>query len=345
MKKLIKKLSETHGSSGYENEVSKIIEKELKSCCDEIHRDKLGNLIAKKGSGSPVYMLAAHMDEIGFIVKHIDKNGYVWFVVTGGFYDPTIFGSKILIHTETRDVPGVIGSKPPHLMEEEERKKMTKWKELYIDVGAESKEEAQTLGIEIGQSITFNQQVVELAGNRLTGKSFDNRAGCAVMVETMKKLKNFKGTIYAVGTVQEEVGLKGAQVAAYKINPDLAIAIDVSLTGDSPSVKEREASTMLGKGPSITFAEAQGQGLIANPIINKWLTDTAKELDIPVQLEATFGGRTDAASIYITREGIPSASVGIPLRYMHTAVEVVDVDDMVALSKLLTGAIEKGIEI
>jgi endoglucanase len=346
MKDLLKKLSEAHGAPGHEEAIAKIVESELKKVCDEIYPDKLGNLIAKKGSGKPVYMLTAHMDEIGFMVNHIDKNGFVKFVLMGGFYDPSIFGTKVLIHTEQGDVPGVVGGKPVHIMEEEERQKVIKWKELFIDIGAESREDAEKLGISIGNPVTFDQRCEFLIkGNKVSGKAMDDRAGLVTLIETMKRLKKFKGTVYLVGTVQEEVGLKGAQVSAYRLNPDIALAIDVTFAGDQPSVKEEESPIKLNKGPAIICAEYMGRGLIANPKINKWLIETAKANKIPYQLEATFAGMTDAATIYVTKEGIPSGSIGIPTRYIHTPVETIDMDDIENTVKLLVAAIEKGIDI
>lgn len=344
MKELLRRLSEAHGAPGYEDEVSKIMHEELVEVCDEITRDKLGNVIAKKGSGKPVYMLTAHIDEIGFLVKHIDKKGYVWFITMGGFYDPTIFGTNVVIHTPNGKIQGVVGSRPIHLMKKEEREKVVEWKELFIDVGAANKKEAKMLGIEIGQPITIDKRMRTLTGNRVTGKAMDDRAGVTILIEIMKRLKNFKGTVYAVGSVQEEVGLKGAQVAAFRLRPDVALAIDVSFAG-GPGIQPKETDIKMGNGPIISFAEYSGGGLIANPIVNKWLIGAAKTNKIPIQLEATYTGKTDAAAIYVTAEGIPSGSIGIPARYLHTPVEIVDLDDMELIVKLITAAVEEGIDI
>ena len=248
MKELIKKLCDAHGASGYEDNIAKIMKEELAKYSDEVIKDRLGNIIAKKGNGNPIIMITAHMDEIGFVVKHIDKNGFIWFVTIGGFYEPTIYGSRVIIHTEKGDLTGVIGSKPPHLMEDDERKKPIKKKELYIDIGAKNKEDAQNLGVKIGDSITFNQELKFLPNNFITGKAIDDRVGCVALIEIMKHLNDFKGTVYAVATVQEEVGLKGARVSAFKIKPDIGIVIDTGLAGGCPGIKEQETDAKQVKG-------------------------------------------------------------------------------------------------
>ena len=287
LKELLVKLTEEHGAPGFEEPIKELIKKEIKGHCDSVTEDNIGNLIIKKGNGKPVYMIAAHMDEIGLIIRHIDKKGFVWFVPMGGFYDPMIIGMNVLIHTDKGEIRGIIGGKPVHIMDQEERQKVIKWKDLYIDVGVDSRQDAEKLGVQIGQSATFVQKTVELAGNRFAGKAMDNRAGVLAMIEIVKHLKTFKGTLYAVGTVQEEVGVKGARVATFKLKPDFAFAIDVTFGGGEPGIKPQESDVRMGKGPSINYAEAGGIGLIANPKLNKFLLDIAKKEKIPIQLEAT----------------------------------------------------------
>jgi len=233
----------------------------------------------------------------------------------------------------------VVGSKPPHLMEEDEKSKPVKWKELFIDVGADSKEDAERLGISVGDSITFDQEFRMLDKDTVTGKSLDNRAGCLMLIELMKRLNNPRASVYAVATVQEEVGLKGARIAASKIKPDYGIVLDVAFA-DQPGVKEREITTALGKGPIITYIEASGRGLMADPKLCKKIIDVANHYKIPLQTEVTYGGMTDAAIMYITGEGIPCISIGIPTRYMHSPVEVLDIDDITNGIELLLRFIE-----
>ncbi|MDD5417594.1 MAG: M42 family metallopeptidase [Candidatus Nanoarchaeia archaeon] len=343
MKELLKKLCDAHGASGYEDNVAEIIKNELSKYSDEVVKDRLGNVIAKKGSGNPVIMIAAHMDEIGFVVKHIDKKGYIWFITIGGFYEPAIFGTRIVIHTEKGNVIGVVGSRPPHLMEEEERKRPIKKKELYIDVGAKNKEDAEALGIKIGDSITFDQEMKFLPNGFVTGKAIDDRAGCVALIELMKHLDEFKGTVYAVATVQEEVGLKGAKVSAFKIKPEVGIVLDTGLAGGCPGIKEQETDAKSGKGPVITYIEAGGRGLIADPLLNKWLIKVAEENNIPVQLEVMDSGMTDGAIMNITGEGIPTTSISIPSKNIHSPVEICNIRDIENAVKLVVYAIKKGV--
>lgn len=343
MKELLKKLVEAHGTTGFEDKVGKIMMEEFKKYADSVRRDKIGNVIAVKGTGSPKIMIAAHMDEIGFVVRHIDKKGFIRFILMGGFYEPTIYNSRVIIHGKKGPVCGVIGSRPPHIMEDEERKKPLKWKEMFIDIGAKNAKEVEKRGVEIGCPITFNQNMELIGKNKVTGKALDDRVGCLVLIEILKRLKEFKGTIYIVATVQEEIGLKGARVSAYGIRPDLCLVLDVEISGDHPGVKEEESNVVLGKGPVITYVESCGRGLVADPLVNKWLIDVAKEKKIPFQVEVTPGGMTDAAVIYTIGEGIPSTSIGIPTRYIHSPVEVIDLRDVENAVKLVVSAIESKI--
>jgi endoglucanase len=342
MKELLKKLCEMDGAPGYEDEIADFMINEFKKHCDKVERDKMDNVIAKKGDGKPIYMITAHMDEIGFVVKHIDEKGFIWFVTIGGFYEPTISNRRVVIHTEKGKVFGVTGIKPPHIMEEEEKKKVIASKEMFIDVGAKNRSEAIELGIKIGDPIVFDQKFELLHNNKITAKAIDDRVGCAVLIEMVKRLKNFKGTVYAVATVQEEVGLKGAQVAAFKLKPDIGIAIDVCIPGDHPGIEEKHSPIKLGDGPVIEYIEASGKGLIADPKVNKWLEKTAEKYKIPFQTYVGSAGVTDAAIIYVSQEGIPSTSLGIPTRYIHSPVEVVDLNDIENTIKLLVCALEEG---
>tara|TARA_Y100000294_G_C8420216_1_gene282476 strand:- start:21 stop:716 length:696 start_codon:yes stop_codon:yes gene_type:complete len=229
-------------------------------------------------------------------------------------------------------------------MDEEERKKVPKWQELFIDVGASSKEEVKKLGIKISDMITIENNFRELIGNNVSAKSFDDRAGCVALIQIMKNLKKFKGTVYGIFTAQEEVGLKGAKTAAYKVNPDYSITLDVG-TAHSPYVKEWEVTTKLGQGPCIEYMQVRGRGMIGDPKLNKFFITVAKENKIPLQLDAANAGQpgaTDAAIIQLIKEGIPSISIGIPCRYIHTNNEVINLNDMENTIKLVVKAIEKG---
>src|SRR3972149_8014348 len=234
----LEKLSNACGVAGREDEVKDLMKKFLKPYVDEIHEDKLGNVIAiKKGKkDSPKVMFAAHMDEIGLLVRTISKEGFLQFTKIGGIDDRILLAQKVIVYTEKGPLYGIIGSKPPHIQKEEERKKVLAYDELFIDVGAENETEARKMGVRIGDPVGFDVKFAKIGKNTVIGKAFDNRAGCAVMVEAMKHLEKTECTVYAVGTVQEEVGLRGATTAAFGIYPDIGIAIDVTIAGDTPGV-------------------------------------------------------------------------------------------------------------
>jgi endoglucanase len=341
--KLLKKLSEAHGVPGHEDKVRELLREELERTCDEVFVDKLGNLIARKGEGKRKVMLDAHMDEIGLMVKHIDKKGFIRFTTLGGFFDQTLLNQRVVVHTRKGEVLGVIGSKPPHLMKEEERKKVVKAENMFIDVGAGDAEEVKKLGVRVGDYITFDRSFAELAGELVTGKAFDNRIGCYAMVEIMRRL-SVDAEVYAVATVQEEVGLKGARTAAYKIYPDIAIVLDVTTTGDYPGVREEESATKLNGGPAITLVDAKGRGLITHPEVKELLISTAEEEKIPYQLEVGEGGTTDATIIHLTKEGVPAGVVSVPTRYIHSPVEVASVKDIERVVELVAKAVERWAE-
>lgn len=337
---LLKTLSDAHGLSGSEGNIKVIIRKELEKFVDDIYEDKLGNLIAVKRGSETSVMIASHMDEIGLMVQYIDDKGYIKFVGIGGWFNPTLHTQRVVLHGKKGPVFGVIGSKPPHVMTPEDRKKEIKIEDLFIDVGASQAEEVADLGIEIGTPVTIDRDLIMLANNRVTGKALDNRVGVLVLIETMKRL-NSPMTVYAVFTVQEEIGLKGAKVSAFSINPDFAIATDVTIPGDHPGVSRKEASPEMGKGPVLIIASASGRGLLADPRLVTWLRNTGDKMKIPYQLEVGDGGNTDASIINLVRDGIPSIPLSVPARYIHSPVEVVDLHDVQATIDLLVESLHK----
>ncbi|MDD1701459.1 MAG: M42 family metallopeptidase [Methanoregula sp.] len=339
VKELLKKLSNAHGVSGSEGSVFSVIKKELKGCVDEITEDPMGNLIAVKHGNKTKVMLAAHMDEIGLMVKYIDEKGFLRFVTLGGWYAPTLYNQRVIVHGTKGDRMGVIGGKPPHMMDEDERKKGVKTDDMFIDVGAKNRDDAGEMGIEVGTPVTIDREFTELANNRVTGKAFDNRAGCTMLIKTMQKMKS-PFTVYAVFTVQEEVGLKGAKTSAYTIDPDWAVATDVTIPGDHPGIDMKDAAVEMGKGPVVTIVDAAGRGLIADRKVVQWLKDAATKNNIPVQFEVGNGGTTDATSIHLTRGGIPSTTLSPPTRYIHSPVEVLDIGDLEAGVELLVAALK-----
>ncbi|MDI9615513.1 M42 family metallopeptidase [Methanothermobacter sp.] len=339
MKELMKRLSLASGVSGFEGEVRDIIASELEGHVDKIEEDRLGNIIATRSRSGPSVMLAAHMDEIGLMVRHIDKKGFIRFSKIGGISDQMILNQAVWIHGENGPVMGVIGSKPPHRMKAAERKKVTTHDNMFIDIGAESREDAEEL-VSVGDPITFHAPYSELPNSRFTGKALDNRIGCLVMVEVLKRV-DADATVYGVGTVQEEVGLKGARTSAFKLNPDMALALDVTIAGDHPGMKEEEAPAKLDGGPAVILTDASGRGIITHPGVKDWLLETAGEEDIPVQIEVSEGGTTDATAIHLTREGIPAGVVSVPTRYIHTTVSMASMKDIEMTVDLLVKAIER----
>jgi putative aminopeptidase FrvX len=340
VKELLRKLSNAHGVSGSEGSVFSVIKKELRGCVDEIRDDPMGNLIAVKKGNKFKVMLAAHMDEIGLMVKYIEEKGFIRFVALGGWYGPTLYNQRVILHAAEGPVYGVIGGKPPHMMDDDERKKGVKIDDMFIDVGATNREEIENLGIDVGTPITIDREFRELANSRVTGKAFDNRAGVAMLIKTLQTVKS-PLTIYGVFTVQEEVGLKGARTSAYTIEPDVAIATDVTIPGDHPGIEMKDAPVEMGKGPVITIVDSSGRGLIADRRVVKWLKDAADANGITVQFEVGSGGTTDATAIHLTKGGIPSTTISPPTRYIHSPVEVLDMQDIEAGVKLLVAALKK----
>jgi len=337
---ILEKLSNACGIAGREEEVRSLMNKLLKPHVDEVKEDKLGNVIGiKRGKkNAPKVMLAAHMDEIGLLVKTISKKGFIQFAKIGGIDDRILLAQNVIVYTEKGPLHGIIGSKPPHIQKEEERKRVLTYDELFIDVGAENQEEAKKMGVRIGDPIGFDVKFSKIGKDVVIGKAFDDRVGCAAMIEAMKHLKNTECTIYAVGTVQEEVGLRGATTAAFGIYPDIGIALDVTVAGDMPGVKEAEAPIKMRKGPSLTVADF---GLITHPKVLRLLVDAAEENKIPYQLETGLPGSTDAARISLTREGVPCGVISIPTRYIHSPSSLLSLKDVENAVKLTVAAIQK----
>ncbi len=337
---LMRELCLASGVSGGEDEVAEIIERELKDVADNIERDVMGNIIVtKKGSKkAPKIMLDAHMDEIGLMVKYIDDNGYILFSKIGGINDQMLMNQTVTIHSSVgEDVIGVIGSKPPHVTKPEERNKVVNYDSMFIDIGAKDKEDAEKM-VRVGDLMTFNSLFAEYPNNMVMGKAIDNRAGCYVLIEVLKRV-DADVTVYGVGTVQEEVGLKGAKTAAFKLNPDYALALDVTLSGDHPGIKPEEAPVVMGKGPALIISDASGRGILTQPAVRDLLIKAGEENDIDYQLEVSDGGTTDGTAIHLTREGIPTGVISVPTRYIHTPVSICSMDDIESTIELIVAAI------
>lgn len=341
MKDLLRKLSEACGISGFEDDIRQILKEELSDSVDEMETDLMGNLITthKGKEDKPSVMLASHMDEIGLMVSYIDDDGFLRFVKIGGINDQMLLNQKVYIKTENGDIPGIIGSKPPHITSASEAKKIITYKNMFIDIGAKDRKQAKEL-VSIGDPIVFHTEFEECLNDLVMGKALDNRVGCAVMAQVMKEYDG-DVTVYGVGTVQEEVGLKGAKTSAFKLNPDMAIALDVTIAGDHPGVKEEEAYIKAGKGTVISLTDASGRGLITHPMMKKLLVEAAEEAGIDYQVEVGDGGTTDATAIHLTREGIATATLSSGSRYIHTPISVVSLKDMDDTVKLIIAFLNK----
>ncbi len=335
----LEKLSNACGVTGRETQIRELLTQLLKPYSDEILVDRLENVIAvKKGKPNrPKIMLAAHMDEVGLMVKTITKDGFIQFAKMGGIDDRVLLAQKVMVFGKTANFPGIIGSKPPHIQKEEERKKIISADDLFIDVGATSRDDVANMGIAVGDPVGFDTKYVSLGKDTVVGKAFDNRAGCLTMVEAMRLMEKTECTVCAVGTVQEEVGLRGAAAAAFGVDPDIAIALDVTIAGDMPGVREYDTTVKMGKGPAFTISDS---GLITHPKILRWLIDTAQEQKIPYQIESGLLGSTDAARISITRQGIPCGNISIPTRYIHAPVGMLNLADIENSAKLTAAAIK-----
>ena len=336
----LEKLSNVCGVPGNEAPVRELLTQLVSPYVDEVIVDRLENVIAiKKGKQSkPKIMLAAHMDEVGLMVKTVTKEGFLQFSKVGGIDDRILPAQRVVVHTKKGVYQGVIGSKPPHIQKEEERRKVLAVDDLFIDIGAENRETAENMGVTVGDSVVFDTKYVALSENMVMGKAFDNRAGCLSMIETLRLLGETDCTVCAVGTVQEEVGLRGAGTAAFGVDPDVALALDVTIAGDVPGVREYDTSVKTGKGPALTVSDS---GLITHPKVLRWLLNTAKEEKIAIQLESGLMGSTDAARISLTRQGIPSGTISIPTRYIHSPTAMLNIQDIEKSAELAAMAIQK----
>ena len=330
MKQLLKTLTETYGPSGYEDAVRKVILKEVKPLADEVSVDVLGNLIVRKkpsvGAKNPKkIMLAAHMDEIGIIVSHVDKKGFVRFTSVGGAFGRYTLGARVHF---LNGVTGVVGY--------DRLEQIDNWlpiNKMFIDVGASSKEDCP---VKVGDVAAFERAFIEVGDHRLVAKSLDDRSGVIVLIETLRAIKSTPNDLYFVFTTQEEVGTRGAGAAAFSVNPDIGIAVDVTPTGDTPSSLKMVME--LGNGPCIKFRDV---GMLSDPRVVDWMIKAAEKAKIPYQREVLLVGSTDAREIQISRTGVMTGALSIPCRYVHSASEMVDINDLKNSIKLLTSMLNK----
>jgi putative aminopeptidase FrvX len=333
MKKLLKQLTESFGPSGYEDEVRKLVRAEVKPFADEIKVDALGNLIVRKKPTKQTkdtkrVMIAAHMDEIGLMVSHVDDNGFVRFTPMGGVFRRYVSGGRVRF---LNGAQGVLGFDDLTGLNE-----VPTLDKVYIDVGATSKKDCP---VKVGDIAAFDRPFAEM-GNRLVAKSMDNRAGVLVAIETLRGLRSTLHDVYFVFTTQEETGYVGALTSAYGVDPDLGVALDVTPTGDTPHSLKMEMA--LGKGPCIKIRDL---GSISDPRIVQWMIRAAEKNKIPYQREVLLIGSTDARAIQLTRAGVPVGCLSIPVRYVHSPSEMVDYTDVQNSVKLLTVLLRTPIEL
>ncbi len=333
MKQLIQKLTETFSPSGYESPVRDVIRAEVAGLVDDMRVDALGSLIAHKAptigkNPAKKIMIAAHMDEIGIIATHIDEKGFVRFGGIGGVYPRNLAGSRVRFANGT---PGVIGYEPVEKFLESQP-----LEKCYIDVGASSNKNHP---IKIGDVASFDRPFLDM-GERLVAKSMDDRIGCVVAIEALRALKSSPLDVYVVFTTQEEVGTRGAETSAFGIDPDLGFSIDVTGWGDTPAQK---GFTMdLGKGPAIKIKDG---GMLSDPRIVNWMIRTAEKAKLPYQREVLPGGTTDARAMQLVRAGVPVGCISIPCRYVHSASEMVDYNDVQNAVKLIVALLSAPVEL
>ena len=340
---MLKELTEASGVSGYEEEARGLMRGYL-SPLGELSQDRLGSLICRKEgtAAAPRIMLAGHVDEIGFMVKLITKEGFIHFTTLGGWPNQHLPAQRVIIQTNKGKVPGVIGAKPPHLLTEEERKKPVERKDMFIDIGAGSIDEVVEAGVRVGDPIVPVSEFIVMVNSKKTymAKAFDDRVGCAIIVAALRELagKHHPNTVYGVATVQEEVGTRGATTSAEAVNPDVAFALDVSPIGDIPGIPADQTSEKISGGPSILLYDTR---MIPNLKLRDLAIDTAKELDIKLQFSALEFGGYDTGAIHIHRIGVPSLVIGIPTRHVHSHNSIMRRDDFDSAVRLLVALIQK----
>ena len=321
MAELLKRLTEARGVSGNEGEVREIILELAPQYGADVSVDRMGNVIASKPGkkGGKKVMVAAHMDEVGFIISYLSDNGMLKFKPIGGIDQRILLSKRVKIGKD--GIPGVIGVKAIHLQEPDERNQVIKQKQMFIDIGARSKEEAQKV-VQLGDYASFDSSFFQLGDNKVKAKALDDRVGCAVLLELLKETYDFD--LVACFMVQEEVGLRGAKVAAWHIQPDLAVVVEGTTCADIPDVPEHMMTTRMGMGPAISFMDNSS---IANPELFQRMVETAETNGIPYQIKENIAGGNDAGSIQASHGGVPTVVVSVPCRYIHSPSSMMDLED------------------
>ena len=332
----LRELTTVPGLPGYEREVKALLRRHLEPVSD-VSQDNLGSVIGKKKGRSerPRVMLAAHMDEIGFMVTGIDKDGFLRFQTLGGWWEQVMLAQRVSVITSKCSIPGIIGSKPPHILPAEDRKKMFEKKDMFIDIGASGHDEAVAWGVRPGDPIVPDTRFVQMKNSDLLmAKAWDDRVGCALVVDVLCVLAGLDhpNTVYGVGTVQEEVGLRGAVTSANAIEPDVAFALEAGIAGDTPGVKEYEAQGRIGKGPVLLVYDSS---MIPNTRLRDLAVEVAESAGIPYQFDSMAAGGTDAGRIQMQGRGVPALVIGVPTRYVHSHTGIISLKDYALTLDLL----------
>ncbi len=340
---MLKELTDAKGIPGNEREPREVMKKYIAPFSDEITTDNLGSLIAKKvgKAGGPKIMVAGHLDEVGFMITNIDDKGFLRFQTVGGWWSQVMLAQRVTIVTSKGEVTGLIGSKPPHILSADARKKPVEIKDMFIDIGASSRDEAKEWGVKPGDMVVpYFEFTVMNNEKMLLAKAWDNRIGCAIAIEVLRRLKDTEhpNVVYGVGTVQEEVGTRGARTSANKIEPDIAFGVDVGIAGDTPGVSEKEALGKMGKGPQIILYDAS---MVSHKGLRDFITNVADEQEIPYQYDAIPGGGTDSGAIHLSHNGVPAVSIGIATRYIHSHAAMLHRDDFENTVKLIVELIKR----
>jgi len=344
LRQLLFSLLEVGSPSGFEEPMMRRLVEELDPVCDEVYDTPRGNVVGvQRGTDpeAPSVALAAHMDQVGFVVFNVDERGFIRFRRVGGAVTRTILGQQVRLLTGEGPVVGVVGVKPGHITKPEEAHRVPPVEEMYIDIGADSREEVHRRGVEVGTPIVWNAGPVELGGGCVATPAADNRAGLAAVITIARSLgcKPIPSTVYYVGTVEEEIGLRGAEVAVHGLDVDMAVAIDTCSAGYQPDVDMRDIFYEVGKGPAIHIAELGLRTRLGSQVLRRWLVEVAEANGIPYQTGLMYGG-TDASALQQTGAGVASVSIGVPRRYSHSPVEVMSMDDLHNLTEILTRAVE-----
>lgn len=344
---VLRDLCDAYGISGYESGVRRLFESHLKNVSETTLRDRSGSIVGVKtgDSSGPKVLIAGHLDEIGFMVTHITEEGFLKFQTIGGWWSQVVLSQRVVVQTRNGELLGVTGSKPPHILPASERNKVVEMKDVFVDIGAFSKDEAEAMGVRPGDAIVPYAPFTQMANPKMyVSKALDNRLGCATSLGVLTELQgqSHPNIVYAGATVQEEVGLRGAKTLAHVVNPDIAISIDVGIAGDTPGISDDERAHLAdaGKGPLLMIYDGS---MIPNNRFRDYVLDTASTHGIPIQMESLNGGGTDAGAFHLHGMGVPSVNIGFATRYIHSHNAIVHEDDYLHAIQLVTEMV-KGLD-